>query len=89
MQQKEHKVATIRGVCAEIPSKNIMPKMFIFFTNLTIHDYVSNYSKIFYPLSHYLLVFTPLYFSWVSTYSDCQLWGKSLAYIDISAKHVV
>jgi hypothetical protein len=82
MQQKEHKVATIRGVCAEIPSKNIVPKMFIFFTNLTIHDYVSNYSKIFYPLSHCLLVFMSLYFARVSTNIDCQ-------YIDINAKHVV
>ena len=74
--------ATIRGACAEIPSKNIVLKMFIFFTNLTIHDYVSNYSKIFYPLSHCLLVFMSLYFARVSTNIDCQ-------YIDISAKHVV
>ena len=36
MQQKQHKLVTIRGVCAEISSKNIVPKMFIFFTNLTI-----------------------------------------------------
>jgi len=60
--------------------------MFIFFTNLTIRDDVSNYSKIFYPLSDCLLVFTSLYYAVVSTYIECQLWGKSLSYIDISVR---
>ena len=83
MQQKEHKVATIRGVCEEnLLKKYCDENVQIFFTNLTIHDYVSNYSKIFYPLSHCLLVFISLYSARVSTRVDCQ-------YIDISAKHVV
>ena len=68
--------ATIRGVCAEIPSKNIVPKMFIFFTNLTIHDYVSNYSKYF--IHYHIACWSSRLYtsSRVSTYIDCQLVGK-------------
>ena len=56
---------TIRGIYEEIPPKKV-PKIFIFFTNSTIRDYVSNYSNYF--IHYCLLVFTSLYFSRIYLY---------------------